>query len=95
MGHSISYHTAEETETTPANAIATSQFATPNVNIHLPGLAPALALNNYDENTETLSGSGTAHDTVLICHRNIQEKRLSRVFTKEQKALEPYRKKPK
>ena len=31
----------------------------------------SLAWDNYDENTETLSGSGTLQDTVGICYQNI------------------------
>ena len=37
------------------------------------GLATSLAWDNYDENTETLSGSGTLHDTVGICYQNVQD----------------------
>ena len=37
------------------------------------GFATSLAWDNYDENTETLSGSGTLHDTVSIYHQNIQD----------------------
>ena len=35
-----------------------------------PGLATALAWDDYDENTETLSGGGTLHDTFGICYQN-------------------------
>ena len=30
-----------------------------------------MAWDNYDENSETLSGSGTLHDTVGICYQNL------------------------
>ena len=34
------------------------------------GLATGLSWDNFDENLETLSGSGTLHDTVGICYQN-------------------------
>ena len=34
-------------------------------------MATALAWNNYDVNTEMLSGRGTVHDTVGICSQNL------------------------
>ena len=71
MGHSISYHTAEEIEPVLANDISTRQFATPDGILRLPGLATALGWDNYDVNTETLSGGGTVHDTVGICYQNL------------------------
>lgn len=120
LGHSISYHTAEELETRLAYEIADKKLATPDGLLMQAGLGTALAWDNYDENTETLSGAGTVHDTVGICFQNVPpaavlqedetsiasssnrnsqqqkvKKHTPRAFTKEQKTLEPYRKKPK
>jgi hypothetical protein len=35
-------------------------------------LATGLAWDNYDENNETLSGSGTLHDTTGICYQKVE-----------------------
>jgi hypothetical protein len=72
FGHSISYHVTEEIETSLATEIADKQVAIPDGLLQKAGLATALAWDNYDENTETLSGMGTVHDTVGICYQNIQ-----------------------
>ena len=40
-----------------------TQSCSPNVLAQLPGLATAIAWDNYDGNMETLSGSGSLHDT--------------------------------
>ena len=71
IGHSIGYHIAEALETELATAVYEKNQATPNGLLKSPGLATGLAWDNYDENCETLSGSGTLHDTVGICYQNI------------------------
>ena len=71
FGLSISYHIVEEIETSLANDISTKQFSTPDGLLRQSGLATALAWDNYDVNTETLSGGGTVHDTVGIRYQNI------------------------
>ena len=71
FGHSIGYHIAEALETELATAVYEKNQATPNGLLKSPGLATGLAWDNYDENCETLSGSGTLHDTVGICYQNI------------------------
>ena len=58
FGHCISYNITESIETDLATVI--------------PGLCTGLAWDNYDENSETLSGRGTIHDTVGICYQNIE-----------------------
>lgn len=120
FGHSVSYHTAEELETRLAFDIANRQLSTPDGLLMQAGLATGLAWDNYDVNTETLSGGGTVHDTVGICYQNVPhtasspiggtgnspsknessrrqkgKKQDERVFAREQKQIEPYRKKPK
>ena len=71
MGHCICYHTAEEIETSFATDITSRQSSTPDGIVQQPGLMTSLAWDNYDENTDTLSGSGTVHDTVGLCYQNI------------------------
>ena len=66
----MNYHTAEELETTLATNTSTTDVSTPDGLNRRPGLATALAWDNYDENTETLSGAGTLHDTFGICYQN-------------------------
>ena len=60
FGHSIGYHIAEALETELATAVYEKNQATPNGLLKSPGLATGLAWDNYDENCETLSGSGRA-----------------------------------
>ena len=70
----IHYNNVEEFETELANNIIEKNHATPDGLFQSPGLAIGLAWDNYDENTETLSGSGTLHDTFGICYQNISVK---------------------
>jgi hypothetical protein len=71
FNHSIHYNTVEECETELATNITERQESIPDGLLKIPGLATGLAWDNYDENTETLSGSGTLHDTFGICYQNI------------------------
>ena len=71
FGHSISYHTIEAIETDLATNIIARNCATPEGIDQSPGLSTGVAWDNYDENTETLSGGNTLHDTVGICYQNI------------------------
>ena len=73
FGHSISYHVAESLETSLATTIANQNRATPDGIKLVPGLSTGTAWDNYDENTETLSGKDTLHDTVGICFQNVPE----------------------
>ena len=70
FGHSISYHTIEAIETDLATNIIARNCATPEGIDQSPGLSTGVAWDNYDENTETLSGGNTLHDTVGICYQN-------------------------
>lgn len=45
--------------------------ATPDGIQSKPGLSTGLTWDIFDENTETLSGVGTLHDTVGICYQNV------------------------
>jgi hypothetical protein len=71
MGHSISYQIAEELETQLATEISERKISTPDGLLRQPGLMTGLAWDNFDENTETISGAGTVHDTVGICYQNV------------------------
>lgn len=70
LGHCIDYHTIEEFETELAFDIASKTEETPDNIKKRDGLATGLAWDNYDEITETLSGSDTLHETVGICYQN-------------------------
>ncbi len=72
-GGSISYSVAEEIETDIAFAITQKGQALPDGMVKLAGLGTGLAWDNYDENAETLSGSGTVHDTVGICIQDLTD----------------------
>ncbi|MCG7875152.1 MAG: hypothetical protein N0C90_02335 [Candidatus Thiodiazotropha endolucinida] len=71
FGHCLSYHTVEALETDLAMSVTEKNSATPDGLVQQPGLGMGIAWDNYDENSETLSGSGTLHDTVGICYQNI------------------------
>ena len=60
-------------ETEIAMSVKQRDTALPDGLLKKAGLGTGLAWDNYDENTETLSGSGTLHDTVSICYQNIQD----------------------
>ena len=73
FGHSISYQKVEELETDIAHSIADKKHVTPDGIKLIQGLATGVAFDNFDENSETLSGSGTLHDTVGITYQNIDD----------------------
>ena len=111
FGHSVSYHTVEELETDLAKTVTEKQHSTPYGLAQQPGLATSVAFDNYDENSETLSGAGTLHDTVGICFQNIPteqgcslqtyesnavaSKKRKRSIEMPDRSIEPYRKRPK
>ena len=64
---------AEGLETELAMSLKERAESIPDGLLRKAGLATGLAWDNCDENTETLSGSGTLHDTVGICYQNIVE----------------------
>ena len=70
-GHSISYHTVEVLETDLTTNVSDRHCTTPEGITKLPGLCMGITWNNYDENTETLSGANTIHDTVGIWYQNV------------------------
>ena len=60
LGHCINYSQVEELETSLASSIIEKQKACPEGTV--PGVAMGLAFDNFDELTNTLSGS----DTLMI-----------------------------
>ena len=71
FGHSTGYHTVEAMETDLGTIISDRNCATPDGIVKQAGLCTGTAWDNYDENTETLSGANTLHDTVGICYQNV------------------------
>lgn len=71
LGHSVGYHVTETIENDLALNISNKNCITPDSLLKLSGLSTGTAWDNYDENTETLSGSDTLHDTVGICYQNV------------------------
>ena len=70
FGQCIGYHTVEAIETDLATDISLRDSVSPDGIQRMPGLCTALAWDNYDEFTNSLSGSGSLHDTVGICYQN-------------------------
>ena len=56
--------------------------AAPDGIVQEQGLCTSLAWDSYDENTETLSGLGTLHDTVGICYQNEVEEQFKQKLSK-------------
>ena len=71
FGHCINYNCLEELETATAEAIQERKKACPEDT--LPGLPMGLAFDNFDELTQTLSGSNTLHDTMGILYQNLPD----------------------
>ena len=71
FGHAINYHTAESLETELATTISYRDKATPDGLLQIPVLATSIAWDNYDEITETRSGSNSLHDIAGICYQNV------------------------
>ena len=71
VGHCLHYHTVEALETDLAMSVTEKNSSTPDDLLQQPGLEMGIAWDNYDENVETLSGSGTIHDTVGLRYQNI------------------------
>ena len=69
FGHCLNYSCLEELETATAEAIQERKEACPENT--LPGLPMGLAFDNFDEMTQTLSGSNTLHDTMGIVYQNL------------------------
>jgi hypothetical protein len=110
-GHSNSYHTVKAIETDLATNICERDCTTPEGIHNVSGLCIGLVWDNYDENTETLSGANTLHDTVGICYQNIPQvtihdsnpptnvtnlgKKTKRSLALNEMQIQPCRKKPK
>uniref|UniRef100_UPI00358F9BFB uncharacterized protein isoform X2 n=1 Tax=Myxine glutinosa TaxID=7769 RepID=UPI00358F9BFB len=75
FGHCLNYSCLEELETATAEAIQERKDACPENT--LPGLPTGLAFDNFDEMTQTLSGSNTLHDTMGILYQNLPGDRTS------------------
>ena len=71
FGHYVNYNALEELETATAEVIKEREKVCPGDT--LPGLPIALAFENFDEMTQTLSGSNTLHDTMGLLYQNIPE----------------------
>ena len=65
-----------------ASTITERNLATPDGLLQQPGLSTSVALNNYEANSEQLSGSGTLHDTVGICFQIIVQPPSKNVVTR-------------
>lgn len=74
FGHCVNYSCLEELETATAEALKGREKACPEDTI--PGLPMGLAFDNFDELTQTLSGSDTLHDTMGILYQNIPVENL-------------------
>ena len=70
FGQCIGYHTVEAIETDLATDPSLRDYVSPDGIQRMPGLCTALAWDNYDEFTNSLSGSGSLHDTIGICYQN-------------------------
>ena len=73
FGHYIYYHIVESIEAEIATGISHPHQALLDGLTQGADLLTGLAWDIYDENTETLSGAGTLHDTVGICYQTIPE----------------------
>lgn len=77
FGHCVSYHIMEELETGLPAIVSNRENATPDGIFQNPGLATTVAWDNYDENFEMLSDSGTLHDTASAIQKKSQNSRSS------------------
>ena len=71
FSHCINYNCLEQLETATAEAIQERKKACPEDTLR--GVPIGLAFDNFDEMTQTLSGSNTLHDTMGILYQNIPE----------------------
>ena len=73
LGHSVSYHVAEELETELTFATEIDNRVTPSGMKLSPFLSPGVAFDNFDRYVETMSGKDTLHDTVGIAYQDVSE----------------------
>ena len=69
LGHCVNYHCIEELETGLGSSLVNQQSLLPEGT--LKNLSAGLAFDNYDEFTNTLSGEGTLHNTMVILYQNV------------------------
>ena len=77
FGHCLNYSSLEELETATAEATLERKQACPEDTIQ--GYPIGLAFDNFDEFTQTLSGSGTLHDTMGILYQNMPSSPSERI----------------
>ena len=68
LGHCVNYNYIEELETAIGSSIENKKDGCPDGTVR--NLPMGLAFDNYDELTNTLSGSDTLHDTMGILYQN-------------------------
>ena len=71
FGHCLNYNCLEELETAIGSAIQDREVACPEGTVQ--DLPFGVAFDNFDELTETLSGSDTHHDTMGILYQSLDE----------------------
>ena len=71
FGHCIGYHVAEKYETALAQTIMENDKCLPDGLVEAKNLSTGLAWDNFDENTDILSGERSHHDTQGIYYQNI------------------------
>ena len=69
LGHSVSYHIAEELETELAYASEDRNLMTPQGMVSDPRYGIGLVHDNWDRYVDTLSGKDTLHDTVGVAYQ--------------------------
>lgn len=69
FGHTLNYNSLEELETSTAEKIEEREQECPEGTVK--GQPMGVAFDNFDEMTQTLSGSETLHDTMGILYQNI------------------------
>ena len=79
LGHSVSYHVAEELETELTLSTTCKQQVTPHGMQLSSSLSTGLAFDNFDRYIETLNGKDTLHDTVGIAYQDICEQPAGRI----------------
>ena len=83
LGHSVSYHVAEELETELTLSTNCKQQVTPHGMQLSSSLSTGLAFDNFDRYIETLGGKDTLHDTVGIAYQDICEQPAGRIESVE------------
>ena len=74
FGHCVNYICLEGLETAAAKALKDREKTCPEHTV--PGLLMGLPFDNFDELTQTLSGSDTLHDIMCILYQNMPVENL-------------------